>query len=46
MFCNISIYIGDDSAYHPRIQMTGVEGKKFWILDSSLDRSDKLFKSN
>lgn len=26
--------------------MTGVEGKKFWVLDSSLDRSDKLFKSN
>lgn len=25
--------------------MTGVEGKK-WVLDGSVDRSDKLFKSN
>lgn len=36
MFCKIVFILGDDSAYHPRIQMTGVEGKKFWILDSSL----------
>lgn len=46
MFCNFYIILGDDSSFHPRIQMTGVQGKKFWILDSSLDRSDKLFKSN
>lgn len=26
--------------------MTGIEGKKFWLLDSSLEQSDKLFKSN
>ncbi len=26
--------------------MTGVEGKKLWILDESVEKSDKLFKSN
>jgi hypothetical protein len=31
---------------YPRIHMTAVEGKKFWILDSSIERSDKLFKSH
>ena len=31
---------------HPRIQMTGMEGKKLWILDESVEKSDKLFKSN
>jgi hypothetical protein len=40
------LILDEESSIHPRIQMTGVEGKKLWILDESLERSDKLFKSN
>lgn len=35
--CSVTLILTvDDSGYYPKIQMTGVEGKIFSILDSSL----------